>query len=45
MIKDYRKEVGQRTGGIKLYSELKSEMYAHGIKMGRDKSQGPKDIL
>ena len=37
MIKDYRKEVGQRTGGIKLYSELKSEMYAHGIKMGRDK--------
>ena len=37
MIKDYRKEVGQRTGGIKLYNELKPEMYAHGIKMGRDK--------
>lgn len=37
MIKNYRNEVGQRTGGIKLHKELKSEMEQAGIKMGRDK--------
>jgi putative transposase len=37
MIKDYRNEVGQRTGGIKLHDNLKSKMESHGIKMGRDK--------
>lgn len=37
MIKNYRIKVGQRTGGIKLYHELKSNMDRHGIKMGRDK--------
>jgi len=36
MIKNYRKEVGQRTGGIKLHKELKSDMEQLGIKMGRD---------
>ena len=37
LIKDYRNEVGQRTGGIKLYKELKTEMNKQGIKLGRDK--------
>ena len=37
MIKNYRNEVGQRTGGIKLHHKLKSEMEHLGIKMGRDK--------
>lgn len=37
MIKDYRNEVGQRTGGIKLHDRLKSEMEQLGIKMVRDK--------
>lgn len=37
MIKDYRDEVGQRTGGIKLHDQLKPEMEQLGIKMGRDK--------
>jgi len=37
MIKDYRNEVGQRTGGIKLFDELRPEMQRLGIKMGRDK--------
>jgi transposase InsO family protein len=36
MIKNYRKEVGQRTGGIKLHKELKPAMEQLGIKMGRD---------
>jgi transposase InsO family protein len=37
MVKGYRKNVGQRIGGIKLYSELKKQMGTLGIKMGRDK--------
>ncbi|WP_371742968.1 IS3 family transposase [Lentimicrobium sp. S6] len=37
MVKGYRDKVGHRTGGIKLYSELKRPMIALGIKMGRDK--------
>ena len=37
MVKDYRNKVGQRTGGIKLYAELKDQFIAHDIKMGRDK--------
>ena len=37
MIKEYRGKVGHRTGGIKLYSELKKQMDDEGIKKGRDK--------
>jgi len=37
MVKDYRNKVGQRTGGIKLYAELKAQMNIVNIKMGRDK--------
>ena len=37
MVKDHRNEVGHRTGGIKLYAELKEQMNELGIKMGRDK--------
>jgi transposase InsO family protein len=37
LVKDYRKTVGQRTGGIKLHSELKLQMKTLDIKMGRDK--------
>jgi len=37
MVKEYRNKVGQRTGGLKLYSELKEQMKAENIKMGRDK--------
>lgn len=37
MVKEYRNLVGHRTGGIKLYSELKSQIKTKGIKMGRDK--------
>ncbi len=37
MVKEYRNKVGQRTGGLKLYSELKEQMRAQNIKMGRDK--------
>lgn len=37
MVQDYRKKVGQRTGGIKLYSELKQEFDNQDIKIGRDK--------
>jgi transposase InsO family protein len=37
MVKKYRNKVGQRIGGIKLYSELKKQMDALGIKKGRDK--------
>ena len=33
MIKDYRDEVGQRTGGIKLHDNLKAKMEQLGIKM------------
>ncbi len=37
MVKDYRKKVGMRTGGIKLYSELKQDFINQDIKIGRDK--------
>ena len=37
MVKGYRDKVGHRTGGIKLYSDLKKKMNALEIKMGRDK--------
>jgi len=37
MVQDYRKKVGMRTGGIKLYWELKEDFIRQGIKMGRDK--------
>ena len=37
MVKQYRKTVGSKTGGIKLYSELKSDMINQNIIMGRDK--------
>jgi hypothetical protein len=37
MIQAYRKLVGMRTGGIKLYSELKNDFVKQDIKIGRDK--------
>jgi putative transposase len=37
MVKDYRKIVGSKTGGIKLYSELKQDFIIDDIKIGRDK--------
>jgi putative transposase len=37
MIQDYRKVVGQRTGRIKLYAELKQGFINQDIKIGRDK--------
>ena len=37
MVKDYRNKVGQRTGGIKLYAELKNDFNKQNIKIGRDK--------
>ena len=37
MVKDYRKKVGSKTGGIKLHSELKQDFILAGIKIGRDK--------
>jgi len=37
MVKDYRNKVGHRTGGIKLYEELKADFMANDIKIGRDK--------
>ena len=37
MVQDYRKLVGQRTGGIKLYTELKQDFINQNIKIGRDK--------
>ncbi|QVY67496.1 IS3 family transposase [Polaribacter sp. Q13] len=37
MIQEYRKLVGMRTGGIKLYDELKQDFIKQGIKIGRDK--------
>ncbi|MFK7833348.1 MAG: IS3 family transposase [Winogradskyella sp.] len=37
MVKDYRKKVGSKTGGIKLHTELKQECINADIKMGRDK--------
>lgn len=37
MVQGHRKQVGQRTGGIKLYSELKQDFINQKIKIGRDK--------
>jgi len=37
LVLNYRKSVGMRTGGIKLYSELKQDFIANDIKIGRDK--------
>ena len=37
MVQKYRKKVGSKTGGIKLYNELKSEMIEQNINIGRDK--------
>ena len=37
MVKDYRKKVGSKTGGTKLYSELKQNFIDADIKIGRDK--------
>ena len=37
MVQQYRKNVGQRTGGIKLYAELKEHFINNNIKIGRDK--------
>lgn len=37
LVKDLRKKIGQKTGGIKLHSELKTKMKELHIKMGRDK--------
>ncbi|WP_369412531.1 IS3 family transposase [Mesonia aestuariivivens] len=37
MVKDYRKKVGSKTGGIKLYTELKQNFINADIKIGRDK--------
>ncbi|WP_231961699.1 IS3 family transposase [Urechidicola croceus] len=37
MVKDYRKKVGSKTGGIKLYAELKKDFIKNDIKIGRDK--------
>jgi putative transposase len=32
MVQDYRKKVAIRTGGIKLYEELKQDFIKQGIK-------------
>jgi len=37
MVQRYRKKVGHRTGGIKLYAELKNDMISQNINIGRDK--------
>lgn len=37
MVQNYRKKVGHRTGGIKLYKELKKDMVSQNIHIGRDK--------
>ncbi|MDC1506080.1 IS3 family transposase, partial [Winogradskyella sp.] len=37
MVKDYRKKVGSKTGGIKLYDALKQDFINADIKIGRDK--------
>lgn len=37
LIKEYRSQYGLRTGGIKLYQELKTDMDRLGIKIGRDR--------
>jgi transposase InsO family protein len=37
MVKEYRKKVGSKTGGIKLYKELRQDFIDEDIKIGRDK--------
>ncbi len=37
MVKEYRDLVGHKTGGRKLYKELKTDMNTHNIKIGRDR--------
>ncbi|MDB2384847.1 IS3 family transposase [Polaribacter sp.] len=37
MVKDYRKKVSSKTGGIKLYKELNQNFINADIKIGRDK--------
>jgi hypothetical protein len=37
MVHNYRKQVGMRTVGIKLYKELKQDFIIQRIKIGRDK--------
>jgi putative transposase len=37
MLQGYRKKVGLRSGGIKLYDELRPDLIKHDIKIGRDK--------
>ncbi|WP_052825869.1 hypothetical protein [Neotamlana nanhaiensis] len=37
MVKNYRKKVGSKTGGIKLHAELKQDFVNADIKIGRDK--------
>lgn len=37
LVKNYRKKVGSKTGGIKLYNELKQDFINTNIKVGRDK--------
>ena len=37
MIEQYRRIVGSKTGGVKLYTELKKNMIANDINIGRDK--------
>lgn len=37
MVKQYRNKVSQQTGGLKLHSELKSQMKNLNISIGRDK--------
>ena len=37
MVKQYRNKVGSKTGGIKLYNELKNDFVKADIKIGRDK--------
>ena len=36
MVVQYRKKVGSKTGGIKLYFELKNEMINQNINIGRN---------
>jgi len=36
-VQKYRKQIGQRTGGIKLLKLLKKDLEKHNIKIGRDK--------
>jgi hypothetical protein len=37
MVQNYRKQVGKRTGGIKLHTKLKQDYIKQDIKIGRDR--------